>query len=52
LTWPFNKDFYSIYFAGTEANGFLDWHTWVVGVEYVDGKPYINQKTVEFLLSF
>lgn len=37
--WPYNKDFYSIHYAGTEANGFLDWHTWVIGVEYINGKP-------------
>jgi hypothetical protein len=37
--WPYKKDFYSIHFAGTEANGFLDWHTWAVGVEYINGKP-------------
>ena len=41
ITWPYKKDFYSIHFAGTQANGFLDWHTWVVGVEYSNGKPYI-----------
>lgn len=41
VTWPYDKDFYSIYYAGTEANGHLDWHTWVVGIDYVDGKPYI-----------
>ena len=41
VTWPYDKDFYSIYYPGTEANGNLDWHTWVVGVEYDNGKPYI-----------
>lgn len=41
VTFPYEKDFYSIYFPGTDANGFLDWHTWVVGVEVVDGKPYL-----------
>lgn len=41
VKWPYSKDFYSIHFAGTQANGFLDWHTWVVGVEYSDNKPYI-----------
>jgi len=41
VTFPYNKDFYSIYFPGTEANGNLDWHTWVVGIEYVNGKPYL-----------
>ena len=41
VTWPYDMDFYSIYYPGTEANGYLDWHTWVVGVEYDNGKPYI-----------
>ncbi|MBK9925694.1 MAG: hypothetical protein IPP66_10415 [Anaerolineales bacterium] len=45
LEWPYEKDFYSIYFAGTEVNGFLDWHTWAVGVEYVNGKPVIYALT-------
>ena len=48
MTWPYNKDFYSIHFPGTEANGYLDWHTWVVGVEYVNGKPYIYALTQFF----
>jgi hypothetical protein len=41
ITWPYKKDFYSIYYAGTDANGFLDWHTWAAGIEYVNGKPFI-----------
>lgn len=41
LEWPYEGEFYSVYFPGTEANGNLDWHTWVLGIEYVDGKPYI-----------
>lgn len=41
VEWPYQGDFYSIYFPGTEANGFMDWHTWVVGVEYVNNKPVI-----------
>ncbi len=41
ISWPYKKDFYSIYFAGTDQYGYLDWHTWVAGIEYVDGKPYI-----------
>ena len=41
ISWPYKKDFYSIYFAGTQPNGNLDWHTWVVGIEYVNGKPLI-----------
>jgi len=41
ITWPYNRDFYAIYFAGTEQNGYLDWRTWVIGVEYINGKPCI-----------
>ena len=41
VDFPYNKDFYSIYFPGTEANGFMDWQTWVAGIEYVNGKPYL-----------
>jgi hypothetical protein len=41
ITWPYSKDFYSIYFAGTAQNGNMDWLTWVVGIEYVNAKPYI-----------
>lgn len=41
IRWPYTKDFYSIYDAGTQQNGNLDWRTWVVGVEYVNGKPFI-----------
>ncbi len=39
--WPYDKDLYSIHFAGTEANGFLAWHTWVIGVEYNNNKPFL-----------
>jgi len=41
VAWPYDRDFYSIYYAGTEANGYLDWHTWVLGVEYLNNKPLI-----------
>jgi hypothetical protein len=41
LAWPYEGSFYSVHFPGTEGNGFLDWRTWVVGIEYADGKPYI-----------
>ena len=41
VTWPFSKDFYAIHFAGTEQYGYMDWHTWAVGVEYVNSKPTI-----------
>lgn len=48
LSWPYDKDFYSIYFPGTAANGNLDWHTWVAGIEYVNGKPYLYALTQFF----
>lgn len=41
VVWPYKKDFYAIHFTGTEQYGFLDWHTWAVGVEYSNSKPYI-----------
>ena len=41
VSWPYNRDFYSIYNPGTEQNGYLDWRTWVAGIEYVNAKPYI-----------
>lgn len=48
VTFPYNKDFYSIYYPGTEANGNMDWHTWVAGIEYVNGKPYLYALTQFF----
>ena len=41
MVWEYESEFYSIYFPGTPANGNMDWHTWVMGIEYVSGKPYI-----------
>ena len=41
FAWPYSKDFYSIYYPGTEQNGYQDWRTWVAGIEYVNSKPYI-----------
>jgi hypothetical protein len=41
LKWPYQGEFYSVYFPGTEANGNMDWHNWVMGIEYVGGKPYV-----------
>ena len=41
-TWPYSGiNYYSVYFPGTPANSNLDWHTWLVGVEYVGSKPYL-----------
>ncbi|HLO30233.1 MAG TPA: hypothetical protein VK249_13905 [Anaerolineales bacterium] len=41
ISWPYKGEFYSVYFPGTQANGNMDWRTWVIGIEYVSGKPYI-----------
>ncbi|MGE5373675.1 MAG: hypothetical protein ACM3XO_01365 [Bacteroidota bacterium] len=41
VKFPYDKPFYSIYFPGTQANGNMDWQTWVAGIEYVNGKPYL-----------
>jgi hypothetical protein len=39
--WEYESEFYSIHFPGTPENGNMDWHTWVMGIEYVSGKPYV-----------
>lgn len=40
--WPYPElDYYSVYFPGTDEFGRLDWQTWAVGMNNVDGKPYI-----------
>jgi hypothetical protein len=41
LGWPYQGEYYSAYFPGTQANGNMDWYTWVMGIEYVGGKPFI-----------
>jgi hypothetical protein len=41
--WPFeygNINFYSLYRADPMGNG-QNWRTWLVGMEYVNGKPYL-----------
>ena len=40
--WPYaGINFYSVYFAGTLNNNNLDWRTWLIGMEYVKGQPYL-----------
>jgi len=40
--WPYPYlDYYSVHFAGTDQFGSLDWQTWAIGMDAVDGKPYI-----------
>jgi hypothetical protein len=40
-----NINFYQVYKPGTEQYGGLDWLAWLVGVEYVNGKPYLFSLT-------
>lgn len=40
--WPYPYlDYYSVHFPGTNEFGGMDWQTWAVGMDNVDGKPYI-----------
>ena len=42
--WPFeyrNINFYQIFKPGTEQYAGMDWRSWLVGVEYVKGEPYL-----------
>ncbi|MCP4139300.1 MAG: hypothetical protein GY755_03235 [Chloroflexi bacterium] len=42
--WPFeyrNINFYQVFKAGTEQYAGMDWRSWLVGVEYVKGEPYL-----------
>jgi len=48
VSWPYQKDFYSIYYAGSPQNGNMDWNTWGVGIEYVNARPYIYALTQFF----
>lgn len=41
LEWPYQGEFYSVYFPGTEVNANMDWHNLVLGIEHVNGKPYV-----------
>lgn len=41
VSWPYEGGFYSVHFPGTEVNGFMDWYTWAVGIEYINNKPYL-----------
>lgn len=41
--WPFeyaNINYYALYRAAAPGEE-LDWNTWAVGIEYVDGEPYV-----------
>jgi hypothetical protein len=40
--WPYAPShFYSSYYPGTEANGGLDWRTWLFGMRIVEARPYL-----------
>ncbi len=40
--WPYPYlDYYSVHFAGTDQFGGLDWQTWAVGIDNMDGKFYV-----------
>ena len=41
-TWPYpGIDFYSLYYPGSADYGSLDWHTWMVGIHFVESQPYL-----------
>lgn len=41
-SWPYaDLHYFSVYYPGSDANGKMDWSTWLVGVSYVDNTPYI-----------
>jgi hypothetical protein len=43
VEWPYpNFNFYSIFFPGTDEYGGLDWETWLTGIEYEAGRPYLS----------
>jgi hypothetical protein len=40
--WPYKGiNYYSVYYAGSQGSGSLDWHTWLLGVSYTNGTPYL-----------
>lgn len=44
VRWPgeyTNLNFYALYRPALEPGSQLTWHTWAVGVEYVDGLPWV-----------
>jgi hypothetical protein len=40
-----NINFFAVYKPGTDAFGGLDWRTWLAGIEYVGGTPYLFSLT-------
>jgi hypothetical protein len=44
VRWPAelqNVNFYSFYRPAEEDGNAFDWRTWVIGIEYVDGQPFL-----------
>jgi hypothetical protein len=42
VSWPYSGiHYYSAYFPGTQANGNLDWRTWVLGMHDFNGNPFL-----------
>ena len=40
--WPYSGiNYYSVFYPGTQGNGSLDWHTWVLGMDYTNGNPHL-----------
>ncbi len=42
--WPYeytNINYYQVFKPGTEEYANMDWRSWLVGIEYVEGKPYL-----------
>ena len=45
VRWPgeyTNLSFYAFYRPATQPGSQLTWHTWAVGIEYVDGRPWVT----------
>jgi hypothetical protein len=41
-SWPYSGvNYYSVYYPGTTANSNMDWHTWLIGMHYVNNRPYL-----------
>jgi hypothetical protein len=42
-SWPYTGvNYYSAYYPGTTANSNMDWHTWLLGMQYINGKPFLS----------
>ena len=41
-TWPYSGiNFYSAFYPGSQGNGSLDWHTWLLGLDASNGSPHL-----------